>query len=186
MADILLKRLWPDPKKGPWLLRGTYRSDTLGWRCVSLQVEAVNKKDPAQAVTGDLLRRLKPRELGHELRSKQRASLDYIASHSVSAPSGFLDEVRTMAAGLAAEPTIGRPRELSEDFLRAVAEFYVEARATGDDKPTQAVAAEWHKSFSTAARWIGAARKAGILEPTTQGKAGGALRSPKSRKEKKR
>lgn len=185
MPDFLLKRRWPDLEKGPWLLTGTYVADELGWRCVGLHVQAIDKRDPAQAVTGDLLRRLKPRELGNELRSKQRTTLEYIASHSVSAPPGFLDEVRLIATSLAVEPKGGRPREVGEDLLRAVAEFYVEARKT-TDKPTQAVASHWHKSFSTAARWIGAARKAGILEPTTQGKAGGALRPSKSRKGKKR
>lgn len=63
----------------------------------------------------------------------------------------------------------GRKRLSAEDFRR-VADTY--SRDTSG-RPTQAVADAERVSYSTAARWVGRARKLGLLPPTSPGVARG-------------
>jgi hypothetical protein len=67
-----------------------------------------------------------------------------------------------------------RPRQgspLTDDNLRQVAELYRVAVERGDP-PTQTVADAMHVARSTAARWVGAARKRGFLGPAVRGRGG--------------
>jgi hypothetical protein len=66
----------------------------------------------------------------------------------------------------------GRPkgRKHSDDHWPKVAECYIEARRNGFP-PTSAVAAAFEVAHSTAANWIAHCREAGLLPPTTRGKA---------------
>lgn len=67
-------------------------------------------------------------------------------------------------------PRRGLP--LTDDELREVADIYREAVARGDRSPTRAVGEAKHAARSTAARWVGKARKKGFLGPAMPGRAG--------------
>jgi hypothetical protein len=166
-----LDRRWPDPHKGPWRITGLFRADANGWRCVDLHVQALEAADPEQAITGELIRRLKPGELGDVVRRAHREGLEEIAKRGI-APGLARELAGHLGAG---SRKASRIRELSREHLVAVAMFYVSASLVRND-PTRAVADHWHRSISTAARWIGAARREGILSETTQGRPGGRLK----------
>lgn len=172
----LRNALWPDPKKGPWRLNGRYVLDAEGWRCIDLRVQPVDPSDPAQAVTGTLLRKLRPGAVGEGLRKSQHRQLAYLAEHIVGDESQAA-ELRAVARSLGKSVDHlvgGRPRELGPEKLAQVARVYREAYLA-EGKPTQAVAEKWGVPYSTAARWVGTARRAGLLEATTRGVAGGAI-----------
>jgi hypothetical protein len=69
----------------------------------------------------------------------------------------------------ARQPRQGSP--LTDDNLRQVAELYRVAVEHGAP-PTQTVADQMHVARSTAARWVGAARKRGFLGPAVRGRGG--------------
>src|SRR5262245_30244819 len=69
-----------------------------------------------------------------------------------------------------------RRRRLTRDLLKQVADTYRKAYEAGQP-PTQAVAAEFQVSHSTAGRWVVEARKAGTLGPATGTKPGEATPS---------
>ena len=71
----------------------------------------------------------------------------------------------------ARRPRRGSP--ITEENLREVARVYREALKRGDP-PTQAVADGMNVARSTAARWVAAARKRGLLGPAMRGKGGEA------------
>lgn len=68
-----------------------------------------------------------------------------------------------------------RRRTITDEHLAGVARVYQQARRDGDP-PTRAVADAFTTSYSTAARWVGMAREAGKLPPTTSSRSdrGGA------------
>lgn len=68
-------------------------------------------------------------------------------------------------------PTTRRRDRITDALLREVAEVYRNAWAEGEN-PTSAVAAHFFKSHSTAARWVGLARKAGYLGPSDGSRGG--------------
>lgn len=57
---------------------------------------------------------------------------------------------------------------LTDDHLNTVAAVYGEAQAVGAP-PTRAVQHHFGVAHSTAAKWVGHARKAGLIAPTTKG-----------------
>jgi hypothetical protein len=63
----------------------------------------------------------------------------------------------------AAERKTGRPRSVTPDFLREVAQVFLTAKATGDAEPRTAVAHHFGAPPSTAGRWITKARDAGLI-----------------------
>lgn len=68
-----------------------------------------------------------------------------------------------------------RRREPMTDIrLARIAQVYDRAMSE-DREPTKAVRLSEQVSDSTAARWVGLARAAGLLEPTTPGKKGGGI-----------
>lgn len=120
---------------------------------------------PSQQLTGDDLRTYPIQDV----RERAVKSLMRLVDH-VDEPTGGLftkgvepevrqDEVRRIMSS--------RRRRVTEEFLDQVAEVYQEAEQHGS--PTRAVASELHGSHSSAARWVGLARKAGKLPPTTKG-----------------
>lgn len=76
---------------------------------------------------------------------------------------GFLLD-RAMSLLLTASPQKRRRTTVTDDHLSAVAAVYLGA----PEKPTMAVASHFHASHSTAARWVGLARKAGLIPPVTE------------------
>lgn len=71
--------------------------------------------------------------------------------------------------GNARRPRRGSP--ITDKNLSDVADLYRAALRRGDP-PTQKVAEEMHVARSTAARWVSAARKRGLLGPAMRGRAG--------------
>jgi len=68
-------------------------------------------------------------------------------------------------------PITQRRKRLTDSHLAKVAEVYRVAWQDGSP-PTKAVAQEFYVSHSTAARWVGAARKAGHLGPADGSRGG--------------
>ncbi|MGH1547968.1 hypothetical protein ACRAWB_01835 [Leifsonia poae] len=69
-------------------------------------------------------------------------------------------------------------RRMSDALSAEIAEVYRDAWTAGKN-PTQAVAHHFNKPYSTAARWVGEARKRGHLGPA-DGSRGGETTSPES------
>lgn len=79
-----------------------------------------------------------------------------------------MEQARAQASGIA------RPRRrhiVTPEFLEEVAVVYRRSLSAGEP-PTVAVEKRWGSSHSTAARWVGMARKAGKLGEGSPGKAG--------------
>lgn len=68
------------------------------------------------------------------------------------------DHAHSMDAG------VQRRRKITPEHLHEVAKIYATAQAN-DEPPTRAVQAHFAVSHSTAAKWVGAARKVGQLPP---------------------
>lgn len=72
--------------------------------------------------------------------------------------------------GTPARPNVRRNR-VTDEHLAEVAAVYRNAEAAGKP-PAKAVEEAFFTTYSTATRWIGLARKAGILGPAQKGKSG--------------
>lgn len=83
---------------------------------------------------------------------------------------------RRPRARVTAKPKIERPnrRNLDDEFLQRVAEFYVHAVANGE-RPLVAIEHEADVPRNTAARWVALARKRGFLatDPSVKANRGG-------------
>ncbi|WP_152648660.1 hypothetical protein [Streptacidiphilus anmyonensis] len=64
-------------------------------------------------------------------------------------------------------PTPGRRRRITDEFLREVARVYMLEDEAGFP-PTRAVADHFKAPHSTAAKWVGAARRKGLIPPIGQ------------------
>lgn len=62
----------------------------------------------------------------------------------------------------------GKRHRITEQHLEEVAEVYRQANS-GGRPPTRAVAEKFGVAHSTAAKWVGAARRKGMLPPTAKG-----------------
>ncbi|MET9876540.1 hypothetical protein ABZZ36_18225 [Actinacidiphila glaucinigra] len=78
-----------------------------------------------------------------------------------------LPVVAPITAGRQLEPGVQRRRKITHDHLREVATVYSEA-LENDDPPTRAVQQHFRVSHSTAAKWVGQARKGGMLPPAKE------------------
>ncbi|MGW0169525.1 hypothetical protein ACWDWT_30770 [Streptomyces sp. NPDC003343] len=67
-------------------------------------------------------------------------------------------------AGSASEPGVQRRRKITRSHLEEVAKIYNEAQEN-DEPPTRAVQTHFGVSHSTAAKWVGAARRNDLLPP---------------------
>lgn len=81
------------------------------------------------------------------------------------------------AAGKVREALPRRRVRITDATLREVAEVYRANIETG--APTAAVAARFHRSHSTAGKWVGKARARGFLGPTRERVAGEQKKSKK-------
>lgn len=81
-------------------------------------------------------------------------------------------------------PISRRRNRLTAEHLANVAAVYRQAWQDGLP-PTKAIAADFSVSHSTAARWVGAARKAGQLGPADSSRGGEQLAAKRSTKEAK-
>lgn len=116
----------------------------------------------------DLLRKTKPMEWW-----KRSAFMRLVVDDVIRATPATADQGPTIATLRAAmtTPITPRRRRATDAHLLAVAETYRAAWQDGSP-PTKAVAAAFSVSHSTAARWVGAARKAGHLGPSDSSRGG--------------
>jgi hypothetical protein len=158
-------------------------------RCRRLDIDVSNDLE----ITGDFLRRI----------AVGRWLLEALLV-AVEKPSGLDDPQGDLAADLRAQGVTEifrlpsdderqsfreeyasktrRPRRgspISQEHLAEVAKRYREAAEKGDH-PTQAVAREMNVARSTAARWVGLARRHGLLGPSLPGRAGEATTEKES------
>jgi hypothetical protein len=68
------------------------------------------------------------------------------------------------AAAPVPEPGVQRRRKITQDHLQEVAKIYNDAQYN-DEPPTRAVQNHFGVSHSTAAKWVGAARRSNLLPP---------------------
>lgn len=93
----------------------------------------------------------------------------YYWNKTPTAAVRWLAQLRSPDAPLLADdphaPTLhaGRRNRITDDLLREVADIYNNANEIGA-APTRAVAEHFQKSHSTAAKWVGSARRKGFLE----------------------
>lgn len=174
---------WPDERVGPWQLRLHFAKVDGAVRCVGIDIRGFRgaeyqpdgSLDPARPLTRggeapelttSVLRGLRLAELKQEARKTGRALKNYASQEAVP------EHIRARAAEVAAayeekRQTRGRPR-VPLERLEEVAAVYLDALWTG--KPTQAVAARFTVSQSTAAKWVMACRDVNLLAPATTGK----------------
>jgi transposase len=146
---------WPDPRKGPWVLDLHFDLVRGRYECVELRIK--QKSVEREPITTSLIRALPVASAIDRAREGLAAKRRH-------------KERRRRRQEPARQPRTGRPREIDEEHLRAVAQVYRDAFRTSR-KPTKIVAETFDRSPATAARWVTRARREGFLPPTTQGKA---------------
>jgi hypothetical protein len=150
-------------------------------RCRRLQVEAAG----AGEITGDVLRRIPVTSYllqalsrlafrRHEVADLPDWIAEGLAREGISEtlmPAAQEDQraVYEAFANKARRPRRGSP--VTDEHLGQVAELYRAAVQRGDN-PTQTIADTMHAARSTAARWVGLARKRGLLGASLPGRAG--------------
>jgi len=150
---------------------------------IGADVDEPNGPDPAP-LTASVLRGVPLRELIDQTLFERTKDLRRWAREA--GPTGhearnLRDRVAAAEASLGRAP--GRPPMYSDEHFKLVADAYTRAWKISP-KPRQAVAAHWHVSPSTAAKWVARARKMGFLPPTERGRPLGG-RSPVERTEAK-
>lgn len=141
---------WPDPDGGPWRVELQWGEVDGRPECVGVQLaqvvltESESEARCVRALTAAILRRI--------------PVADWIA-----------DDRATIAPPVEAT---GGMRKSAADRLRAAAEVYQAATRAGR-KPTRAVAEHFGISSGGASNLVARARAAGLLPPTSRGKAAG-------------
>lgn len=171
-------RLWPDPRRGPWLIEATF--GTVDGRAECIGVSIRSHRDTWVA-TDDWLKGILPAGSGPEAAAEGSPDPLPITSQVLrSVPllkiaadlrQQWADEVIT--AGRATERAIRawkRPRDRASISLEDVARVYRDAWTRGAS-PTLTVADTFHISRSAASKRVARARSAGLLPATRQGRA---------------
>jgi hypothetical protein len=95
-------------------------------------------------------------------------AINWIARPAEFDPAGNVVRLGARAAAVGATPAPRRaPRDLTPDLLAEVADIYREAKRSKRfvrPHPTQAVADNYLIPYDRAAKWVGRARDAGLLE----------------------
>lgn len=121
----------------------------------------------------DWLRQRRPLSWWRRYAVLAMAGAQAVTDVPADAPDRF-DLIGEAAASAAEVPVVRRRDRVTDHLLREVADVYRDAWDAGAN-PTQAVARHFHKSHSTAARWVGLTRKAGHLG-AANGSRGGEKR----------
>jgi hypothetical protein len=181
-SEWQLSRRWPDPDTGEFVVDvelGKVPDELgVGWH---LDAVRVCLSSQTRAVTTTVLRRVPVWTLVREVietqvkpahdRDRNNPPLAYtFPPEEVPAflkrRDAHFEEVGThLRINEAAERRTGRPRSVTPDFLREVAEVWSAARELRED-PRAAVANRFGAAPSTAGRWITKARDAGLLAPS--------------------
>ena len=187
-----MSRRWPDPHTGEFVVDvelGKVPDELgVGWHldavrvCLSSETRAVTTTVLRRVLVWTLVRELietkvKPaydrdrgaRPLAHVITDGAGGSRlmtpDEVASHDKSREAHFDEVAPRLRLDEATERKTGRPRSVTPDFLREVAEIWSSAKVLGDE-PRTAVAQRFGAASSTAGRWITKARDAGLLAPS--------------------
>jgi len=183
-----LSRRWPDPHTGEFVVDvelGKVPDELgVGWHldavrvCLSSQTRAVTttvlRRVPVWTLVRELIEtKVKP---AHD-RDRNNPPLSFTHDGRIGTPdelATWLKEARDphfeeLATHLrldeATERKTGRPRSVTPDFLREVAEVWSAAKELKEE-PRAAVAERFGAAPSTAGRWVTKARDAGLLAPS--------------------
>jgi hypothetical protein len=171
--------LWPNPRRGPWLVRVDWTQINDRLECCGFEIRSVREKrdggwpaelrawdENPEVLTAAQLRHVRLGGLLHDLREdgweKSQKWADWLAT--VAADLGGAElaaDVRRDAA-----KHRGRRRLRGLPPLTDVAQIYQDAQARREN-PTKAVATHWRAAHSTAAKWVMRARAEGHLPPVT-------------------
>lgn len=171
--------LWPDPRRGPWLLVLEWAPVHGRMECVGMELRSCRLPGedwPSElpgwdqnppVLTSRVLRELRLGEVLHDLRQAQAdATLDWTSTFNedTAEDRAVRESVRRLAAAWAEEP--GATEGQAE-----VARVYLNAWRAGRP-PTKAVQEHFTISYSAAAKRVSRARQAGLLPETRRGRAG--------------
>jgi len=166
---------WPDPKSGPWRVHCQWTNIDGYTRLTGMSIEGIERLTKSGGVTmptltASVVASLPLNRVADQVLEKVRATFE---AFNIGPP----DDVEIMGRHVSGGKT-GRP-PLSYDDLEQVAAIY----RNGGANPTKAVADALNISRSAAAKRVAKARspEVGLLEPTSQGRAGGT-KSTKARK----
>jgi hypothetical protein len=167
---------WPDEQAGPWEVTLDWRQAEDGIECIGVAIKAL---DPVTApnITASLMRKLPiVRLIARVRRERYEREGGAVIEALDSGQDLDLDEDEAGQLRASSDPWAerrrGRPTELGHDHYRDVAIVYSAALAA-NAPPLRAVEKRWQVSRPTASRWVAAARSAGLLPPTEQGRAKG-------------
>ena len=168
---------WPDPIRGPWLVRVDWREIGGRMECVAFSIEEWDESEP-HIITAQMMRELPIGALIQHARQSE-AGASAVVSDLYFAEGDRETAAQMRLAGRQfstpkGHGKTGRPHMYGKDHYQAVAAVYTAAWRDGES-PTQAVRDAFTVSASTAARWVRECRSLGILGQTTQGKSGGIL-----------
>jgi hypothetical protein len=186
------KLLWPDARRGPWLLEGTWGLVAGRWECVGLTARSVRRDEEIWAkhlplatstsegvpMTAELWRSVPVGKVVAEMRRRQvaeNAAGVRAAKSRTDVPAWALDDLQS-ALDMWSSPVI---REGTAP--ERTASVYLAAWRQGRN-PTQAVAEHFTISNSAAAKRVARARAAGLLPRTQPGKAAGHVPTPEKDK----
>jgi hypothetical protein len=167
---------WPDEADGPWVVTMNWREDAGSVVCTGLSLDLLPERPP-QPVTATRMRELPVARIISAAREERfdeaggRFAEAYDSGQDIDVDPHIVDGARASAEPWA-EPRLGRPVNLDGSHYRAVAQAYSSALAAGKS-PLVAVERQWTVPRPTASRWIAAARSAGLLPPTSRGRARG-------------
>lgn len=167
---------WPDNANGPWVVTVTWGEDGGSVVCTGLSIKLL-RGQPTQRVSATLLRALPVARIISAAREARfdeaggRFAEAYDSGQDIDVDPHIVDGARASAKPWA-EPRLGRPVNLDGSHYRAVAQAYSSALVAGKS-PLVAVERQWTVPRPTASRWIAAARSAGLLPPTSRGRARG-------------
>lgn len=162
---------WPD-ETGPWEI-------TLEWGNVADRLDVFSFKISVvggEPITASVLRRVPFGRLVHGHRQQYIEWFEQEVRLLGEVRSLDEEELREIAElrKQFANPHRPGPKGKPMDHFQKVAEIYAEAYIRGE-RPTKAVAEEFHVSRDTAAKWVSVARnKLKLLGATVPGSAGGA------------
>lgn len=168
--------LFPDPKKGPWLVRVSF--EEIDGRAECVGVEMWGREIPGEKKTGKMPKTATP-VTASALRSLQVASVvergrkAWLSTSKAIVEYGhdWSEHNRKAAARNVElfESRRGAPAVYDESHFAKVASVYQQAWAR-HEQPTKAVQEHFNVSKSTAAKWVARARNEfGLLPPTGRG-----------------
>jgi hypothetical protein len=167
--------MWPDRRRGPWLLRIIWTRIAGRLECCGLEIRSCRDgheswppelprwdEDP-QILTASTLRQLALGAILSDLREEGWQRTEQWAAEIETEPAS--DAERELAAVFRRRARLDRGvRRRGIPPLPEVARVY-RAAAKRREPPTQTVADHWNAAHSTAAKWIMRARREGYLDP---------------------